>query len=105
MSLAIRSTADELMDADDLDPATYRAVVGDLARVNTVTLARRPTIAFLKRAVRDGHLRLLDVGFGDGDMLRGIARWAVRTRSCRSRTRAARARPTRTGARPPSATR
>lgn len=78
MSLAIRSTADELMDADDLDPATYRAVVGDLARVNTVTLARRPTIAFLKRAVRDGHLRLLDVGFGDGDMLRGIARWCAR---------------------------
>jgi 2-polyprenyl-3-methyl-5-hydroxy-6-metoxy-1,4-benzoquinol methylase len=78
LSLALRSTADELMDADDLDPATYAAVVGDLARVNTVTLARRPTLAFLRRAVRDGRLRLLDVGFGDGDMLRSIARWAVR---------------------------
>ena len=78
MSLAVRSTAVELMDADELDPATYGAVVGDLARVNTVTLARRPTLAFLKRAVRNGQLRLLDVGFGDGDMLRSIARWAVR---------------------------
>ena len=78
MSLAVRSSADELMDADDLDPATYAAVVGDLAKVNTVTLARRPTLGFLGRAVRAGRLRLLDVGFGDGDMLRSIARWAAR---------------------------
>ena len=28
------------MDADDLDPATYAAVVGDLAKVNAVTMAR-----------------------------------------------------------------
>ncbi|WP_375403432.1 methyltransferase domain-containing protein [uncultured Sphingomonas sp.] len=66
------------MDADDLDAAIYAAAVGDLARVNTVTLARRPTLAFLTRAVRNGRLRLLDVGFGDGDMLRAVARWAVR---------------------------
>jgi SAM-dependent methyltransferase len=78
VSLAVRSDAPELMDADDLDPATYAAVVGDLARVNTVTLARRPTLAFLDRAVAGRSLRLLDVGFGDGDMLRAIARWAER---------------------------
>lgn len=78
MSLARRATAEELMDAGDLDPATYAALIGDLARVNTVTLARRPTLAFLKRAT-DGRkrLRLLDVGFGDGDMLRSISRWCV----------------------------
>ncbi len=78
MNLAVRSDADELMDAGDLDPATYAALLGDLARVNTATLARRPTLAFLKRSVRNGRLRLLDVGFGHGDMLRSIARWAVR---------------------------
>ncbi|PAX07516.1 methyltransferase domain-containing protein [Sphingomonas lenta] len=78
MSLAVRATAEELMDAADLDPATYARVVGDLAKVNTVTLARRPTLAFLKRAMTGRRtLRLLDVGFGDGDMLRSIARWAV----------------------------
>lgn len=78
MSLAERATAEELMDADDLDPATYTQVVGDLAKVNTVTLARRPTLAFLKRAIEGRRrLRLLDVGFGDGDMLRSIALWAV----------------------------
>jgi SAM-dependent methyltransferase len=76
MSLAARAEAEELMDADDLDPATYAAVIGDLARVNRVTLAARPTLAFLDRAVRGASLRLLDVGFGDGDMLRRIARWA-----------------------------
>lgn len=79
MSLAVRATAEELMDADDLDPGTYAAVVGDLAKVNTVTLARRPTLAFLNRATANRRrLRLLDVGFGDGDMLRGVARWAAR---------------------------
>lgn len=79
MTLAARAQAEELMDADDLSAATYAAVVGDLARVNVVTMAARPTLDFLARAI-DGrtHLRLLDVGFGDGDMLRRIARWADR---------------------------
>lgn len=77
MSLAVRSQAEELMDADDLDAATYADVVGDLATVNTVTMARRPTLDFLARATKGRKsFRLLDVGFGDGDMLRRIARWA-----------------------------
>ena len=77
MMLEKRAQAEELMDADDLDAATYAAVVGDLAKVNTVTLAARPTMAFLDRAVGDvRHVRILDVGFGDGDMLRRVARWA-----------------------------
>lgn len=79
MSLITRAQADELMDADDLPAETYAAVVADLARVNTVTLAARPTLAFLDRATRHQKtLRLLDVGFGDGDMLRRIARWATK---------------------------
>ena len=56
MSLAERAQAEELMDADDLDAATYAAVVGDLAQVNTVTLAARPTLAFLD-ARRRGRRR------------------------------------------------
>ena len=81
MSLRERAIADELMDAPDLDAATYAAVVGDLAEVNVVTMAARPTLAFLSRAfaARPGkRLRILDVGFGDGDMLRRIARWAAK---------------------------
>ena len=66
------------MDAPDLSPATYDAVLVDLARVNRWTMAARPTIGFLDRvAVRGEALRILDVGFGQGDMLRRIAGWAA----------------------------
>lgn len=76
--LDTRSLAEEQMDAEDLDPAVYARVLKDLAQVNTVTMARRPTLAFLNRvtARNSGALRILDVGFGDGDMLRRIAYWA-----------------------------
>lgn len=76
-----RATAEELMDADDLPGDVYAAVVADLARVNVVTMAARPTLAFLARLTRPGkRYRLLDVGYGDGDMLRRIARWGERRR-------------------------
>lgn len=75
--LTRRSLVDELMDDPALDFATYAAVLGDLSKVNTITMARRPTLGFLERALAGvKSFRLLDVGFGDGDMLRAIARWA-----------------------------
>jgi 2-polyprenyl-3-methyl-5-hydroxy-6-metoxy-1,4-benzoquinol methylase len=77
LMLGRRAIAEELMDAEDLDAQTYAAVVHDLAKVNTLTIARRPTINFLK-SLRTKRLRILDVGFGDGDMLRAIAHWARR---------------------------
>jgi SAM-dependent methyltransferase len=74
-----RSLDPELMDAEDLSAETYAEVMHDLARVNSLTLARRPTIGFLNRVLKGKRsLRLLDVGFGDGDMLRAIAVWAQR---------------------------
>ena len=79
MTLAVRADAEEMMDAPDLATDTYAAVVGDLAKVNRVTMAARPTLAFLDRvAGAASPLRVLDVGYGDGDMLRRIARWAKR---------------------------
>ena len=79
MNLAIRSREPEQMDADDLPPEILAQVLADLGQVNSLTLARRPTIAFIKRALRGRRsFRLLDVGFGEGDMLRAIARWADR---------------------------
>ena len=79
MLLAERAIAEEQMDAPDLPPDEYRAVLAGLAQVNMITMAARPTIGFLDR-VTAGHqrFRLLDVGFGHGDMLRRIARWAKR---------------------------
>ncbi|KLE36126.1 methyltransferase domain-containing protein [Aurantiacibacter luteus] len=75
--LAQRLETEELMDDPALPEATYREVLADLARVNRATLAYRPTLAFLERALagRDSF-RLLDVGYGQGDMLRRIAQWA-----------------------------
>ena len=76
-SLAARADEDEQMDAADLDCDTYARILRDLARVNRITLAAQPTLAFLARALPGAtRFRLLDVGFGQGDMLRSIARWA-----------------------------
>lgn len=75
--LATRSLDDEQMDAADLDPAVYARILTDLSRVNRLTMNARPTLAFLRRATLGmTRLRLLDVGFGQGDMLRAIAAWA-----------------------------
>jgi SAM-dependent methyltransferase len=74
--LAERALAEELMDDPALDAGTYTRVLHDLAKVNTVTMARRPTLDFLERAVgKRSSFSLLDVGFGDGDMLRAVGRW------------------------------
>lgn len=79
--LAARIEREEEMDAIDLSDARYAAVLADLERINRLTLAARPTIAFVSRLFElhpasAGPLRLLDVGFGAGDMLRRIARLA-----------------------------
>lgn len=77
--LSRRAIAEEQMDAADLAAETYDAVLGDLARVNRLTMTARPTLAFLERAIGGRpQFSLLDVGFGEGAMLRAIARWAGR---------------------------
>lgn len=77
--LSRRATEPELMDADDLDPSRYAEVLRDLARVNVVTRAAAPTLRWLDRVTRGQRIvSVLDVGFGQGDMLRRIARWARR---------------------------
>lgn len=76
-SLAARIRRDEQMDDPGLDPAVYEEVLQDLARVNAWTFAAWPTLAYLERATEGmSFFRLLDVGYGHGDMLRRIARWA-----------------------------
>ncbi len=83
-SIGARSQAPELMDNHSVDYETFRGCLVDLARVNAMTLAYRPTLAFLERLLRerrlppDRPLSVLDVGSGYGDMLRLIARWARR---------------------------
>ena len=79
-SLAMRTHREEEMDAITLPDARYARVLAHLARVNVVTLATRPTLRFVQDVARSRprtRLKILDVGFGDGGMLRAIARWGA----------------------------
>ncbi len=71
----------ELMD-EPCGADEFRACLQDLARVNRLTGAYRPTLRFLRdatRALPPGRpLRILDVGGGYGDALRRIDQWAER---------------------------
>lgn len=81
-SLRVPIAREEEMDAADLPPARYAKVLADLARINALTLAQHPTLGFLDRVRAHGvgnrPWRILDVGFGAGDMLARIARWGER---------------------------
>ncbi len=80
-----RSQQTEWMDTEPVEFDDFRACLVDLARVNRLTLAYRPTRAFFDRifanAARLGRpLEVVDVGSGYGDMLREIDAWARRRR-------------------------
>jgi SAM-dependent methyltransferase len=76
-TLAMRARSEEQMDSAELDADTYARVLRDLARVNRWTFTARPVLRYLDAAIgRLNHIRLLDVGFGAGDILRAIAGWA-----------------------------
>ena len=77
--LMIRCRDEEQMDSAELGAAAYARVLHDLARVNRWTFTAHPLLPFLDQAAAGlVRLRLLDVGFGEGDMLRRVARWARR---------------------------
>lgn len=83
---ARRSGEAEWMDEPGVPFEDLRACLADLAAVNRLTLGHRPTLTFLERLRPSGRLptgrpvRILDVGCGDGDMLRRVASWARRRR-------------------------
>ncbi|WP_254064017.1 methyltransferase domain-containing protein [Granulicella sp. S190] len=72
----------EMMD----QPCSYeelRACLHDIARVNRLTFAQRPTLGWLAELVAahpvsGAPLRIVDVGCGYGDTLRRIDRWAAK---------------------------
>jgi 2-polyprenyl-3-methyl-5-hydroxy-6-metoxy-1,4-benzoquinol methylase len=80
MDLSVRAELAELMDAPELDEATYQRCLHDLASVNRVTFTHRPTLRWLAQVTRGlapgATLSVLDVAYGEGDLLRAIARWA-----------------------------
>jgi 2-polyprenyl-3-methyl-5-hydroxy-6-metoxy-1,4-benzoquinol methylase len=70
------------MEAPDIEGKALTDCLNDLARANALTLARPPTLAWLatatRRLPRGSAFTLLDVGYGQGDMLRAIHQWARR---------------------------
>jgi SAM-dependent methyltransferase len=76
-----RSTATELMDTEPTSFKEFDGYLRDLERINILTLAYRPTLLWLKRAVADfpvgRPISLLDVGSGGGGMLRRLRKWAL----------------------------
>lgn len=83
-TFATRATTPELMDTEACSFEDFRACLEQLAQVNRLSLAYRPTLAFLDELHRTGRLsgprpiRIADIGCGYGDMLRRIDRWAER---------------------------
>ncbi len=77
-----RSPQLEWMDTEVVSADDFAQCLADLAAVNSVTLARPPTLAFMRRVARGmapgERLSVLDAGFGEGDMLRHIHRWGTR---------------------------
>jgi 2-polyprenyl-3-methyl-5-hydroxy-6-metoxy-1,4-benzoquinol methylase len=82
MEFAARSALEEEMDDPALDEAVYRRCLADLAVVNRVTFTHLPTLRWLKRATKfwpaGRRIAVLDVAYGQGDLLRAIAAWAAR---------------------------
>ncbi len=80
-SFANRSPESEMMDGAKVTPAEFAACLKDLAAVNTVTRARQPTLRWLDDAclamAPGTAFTLLDVGYGEGDMLRAVHDWAT----------------------------
>jgi 2-polyprenyl-3-methyl-5-hydroxy-6-metoxy-1,4-benzoquinol methylase len=75
--LSIRSALPEELDNDTTDPAIYQRVIAELAASNRMTLTHRPTLRWLRRVTKGmTEFSLLDIGHGDGDLLRVIAQWA-----------------------------
>ncbi|MEM8696311.1 MAG: methyltransferase domain-containing protein [Pseudomonadota bacterium] len=75
--LTQRTIAEEQMDAPGLAPEIYAAVLADLEKANRWTFSARPTLNFLARSTRGlDSFSLIDIGYGEGGMLRAIARWA-----------------------------
>jgi SAM-dependent methyltransferase len=82
VDLSRRAELVEMMD----QPCSYEQLRGclhDIARVNRLTFAYRPTISWMEEliAVHPSSaepLRVVDVGCGDGDMLRRIDAWAAK---------------------------
>ncbi len=67
------------MDVEEVSSAEFARCLGDLEIVGRVTLGHWPVLRWLSRATKGlSGFSLLDVGYGNGDLLRAIHRWAAK---------------------------
>jgi hypothetical protein len=75
-----RTNENEIMDEFDLQGEPMKALLADLKRVNKWLGGNAVTLDGLERLLvnrpKNEAVTLLDIGCGDGEMLRQIARWA-----------------------------
>jgi len=77
--LSARSQQPERMDTDCTGYDDYAQCLADLTKVNVVTMTHRPVLAWLARETNDlDTFSLCDIGCGQGDLLRLIARHSGR---------------------------
>jgi 2-polyprenyl-3-methyl-5-hydroxy-6-metoxy-1,4-benzoquinol methylase len=80
MDLSLRSGLPEVMDDEGIPEITYQRCLSDLTSVNRITFTHRPTLRWLAKATKPlpagASFSVLDVAYGQGDLLRAIARWA-----------------------------
>jgi len=75
-----RSEAPEIMDDFGLRGAELEDALSGIARINQVLGGNSLTIDAIKRIVdkkKLKHLNILDLGCGNGDMLRALSQWAA----------------------------
>lgn len=73
--LSVRSEQTERMETDCGGYEDYARCLGDLTKVNVITMTHRPVLAWLKQQTRElDSFSLCDIGCGQGDLLRLIAR-------------------------------
>lgn len=77
--LDARHPGPEIIDDPDLPAEDFAAAMRDLAKVNFWLRGHAPTLAWLKHETKDlNEFSLLDVGAGQGDLLRSIEHWAAK---------------------------
>jgi 2-polyprenyl-3-methyl-5-hydroxy-6-metoxy-1,4-benzoquinol methylase len=79
LSLHARAFGDEIMDGSDYLDSEYGQTLRELEWINRFTNGYAPTLSAVKKTAElagGRKIRILDIGYGYGDTLRRIYRWA-----------------------------
>ena len=79
MNLSVRLDASEILDSGEYSEFEYEQTMQQLATINRLTNCYGPSLEAFKKTISltpDRPIRVLDVGFGYGDTLRVLAKYA-----------------------------